>query len=277
LAVGSYNGFQKRQKNINDRIAEIFVNKEEKNVILVLGKRDGHNPATEKEPGMKRNNDTKASPWYRRTDTQAAENKRERPGISTIYTKSFSLCVYFDGSIIGLILLSPLIRFLFPFSVLSREKISKAIRWLLDDFRADRRRIEQTTACLIFEIDPSYVDFFLGIIYGSWPDATHDTPNGSSSVGAQVERTPQQPRRAGGPTPVRPHGPANNRIKISHWESNNIQQVLLGSLDSQTVFPCQSSTLLSRDATPLSLSIVTQVNSHVCPSAYITCTSPSTL
>jgi hypothetical protein len=97
----------------------------------------------------------------------------------------------------------------------------------------------------------------LGIIYGSWPDATHDTPNGSSSVGAQVERTPQQPRRVGGPTPVRPHGPANNRIKISHWESNNIQQVLLGSLDSQTVFPCQSSTLPSRDATfsapPLSL------------------------
>jgi hypothetical protein len=51
LAVGSHNGFQKRQKNINDRIAEIFVNKEEKNVILVLGKRDGHSPATEERAG----------------------------------------------------------------------------------------------------------------------------------------------------------------------------------------------------------------------------------
>jgi hypothetical protein len=51
LAVGSHNGFQKRQKNINDGIAEIFVNKEEKNVILVLGKRDGHSPATEERAG----------------------------------------------------------------------------------------------------------------------------------------------------------------------------------------------------------------------------------
>jgi hypothetical protein len=37
--------FKKRQKNINDRIAEIFVNKEEKNVILVLGKKRRPQPS----------------------------------------------------------------------------------------------------------------------------------------------------------------------------------------------------------------------------------------
>jgi hypothetical protein len=89
--------------------------------------------------------------------------------------------------------LSPL-WFLFPFSILSCEKISKAIRKITRDgfcmnFRATfyllyakgRELKRRTTACLIF----SPTQWRRASFIDPGQDTTHDTPNGSSSVRAQ--------------------------------------------------------------------------------------------
>jgi hypothetical protein len=152
--------------------------------------------------------------------------------------------------------LSPL-WFLFPFSILSCEKISKAIRKITRDgfcmnFRATfyllyangRELKRRMTACLIFS--PT-----------QWQHTTHPTvPRVSGRNRTDATAT------HGVHPPVWPHGSANNRMKNSPLG----RQYSEFSLDSPT-FPCQSSTLPSESwrNPPLSLYSDKPKDNYMCP------------
>jgi hypothetical protein len=84
----------KKAKRINDQIAEILSIKKEsfwsletKCGLFFSSVKASHSNG---KLGMKRNNDTKASPWSCQAD-DGTLNNREPPDLTT---KSFSLCVF---------------------------------------------------------------------------------------------------------------------------------------------------------------------------------------
>lgn len=180
----------KKAKRINDQIAEILSIKKEsfwsletKCGLFFSSVKASHSNG---KLGMKRNKsitvELSGGRWHTKQQRAARSN----------YQKLFLVRILMDPSSTD----SPLspLWFLFPFSILSCEKISKAIRKITRDgfcmnFRATfyllyakgRELKRRTTACLIF----SPTQWRRASFIDPGQDTTHDTPNGSSSVRAQ--------------------------------------------------------------------------------------------